>query len=114
MSSRTTRALPALGGYYSIPTVYTESMSRQGPASTHWTFHLPQAAGLSNIKTAVHPVVITVPHTGKKALFVNEFNTSHIVEFGPDSEEGEELLQHSSVPSTTTRTSTPITTSSTT
>jgi taurine dioxygenase len=37
--------------------------------------------------------VISVPHTGKQALFVNEFNTSHIVEYGQDSEEGEELLQ---------------------
>ncbi len=37
--------------------------------------------------------MITYPHNGKKALFVNEFNTSHIVEYGPDSDEGEELLQ---------------------
>jgi taurine dioxygenase len=53
----------------------------------------PEGASLSHIKTAVHPVVISLPHTGKHALFVNEFNTSHIVEYGPDSEEGEELLQ---------------------
>jgi len=48
---------------------------------------------LDQVRTAVHPVVISVPHTGKQALFVNEFNTSHIVEYGPDSEAGEELLQ---------------------
>lgn len=47
----------------------------------------------SGITATEHPVVITVPHSGKKALFVNEFNTSHLVEFGPDSEEGEALLQ---------------------
>jgi taurine dioxygenase len=50
-------------------------------------------ADRSQIQSAVHPIVITVPHTGKKALFVNEFNSSHIVEFGEDSDEGEELLQ---------------------
>jgi taurine dioxygenase len=53
----------------------------------------PDGASLPHIKTAVHPVVISVPHTGQKALFVNEFNTSHIVEYGPDSAAGEELLQ---------------------
>ena len=52
-----------------------------------------QDADLSPIQSAEHPVVTTVPHTGKKALFVNEFNTSHIVEYGPRSEEGEALLQ---------------------
>ncbi|MFF3573907.1 TauD/TfdA dioxygenase family protein [Nocardia jiangxiensis] len=53
----------------------------------------PDGADLSPIQSAVHPVVTVVPHTGKKALFVNEFNTSHIVEYGPGSEEGEDLLQ---------------------
>lgn len=48
---------------------------------------------LSPILATEHPVVITVPHTGQKALFVNEFNTSHLVEYGPDSAEGEALLQ---------------------
>ncbi len=53
----------------------------------------PDAVNLPHIKCAVHPVVISVPHTDRKALFVNEFNTSHIVEYGSDSDEGEELLQ---------------------
>ncbi|WP_433228542.1 TauD/TfdA dioxygenase family protein [Actinomadura formosensis] len=53
----------------------------------------PEGADLSSVQAAEHPVAITVPHSGRKALFVNEFNTSHIVEYGPDSEEGEELLQ---------------------
>lgn len=54
--------------------------------------HLDAERG-ADLKTAVHPVVIHVPRTGQKALFVNEFNTSHIVEYGPESDEGEELLQ---------------------
>jgi taurine dioxygenase len=45
------------------------------------------------LKAAVHPAVVSVPHTGSQALFVSEFNTSHFVELGPDSAEGEELLQ---------------------
>ena len=53
----------------------------------------PGSESLAHIRTAVHPMVIPVPHTGRQALFVNEFNTSHIVEYGPDSAEGEELLQ---------------------
>lgn len=53
----------------------------------------PDAADHPRLRTAVHPVVIDVPHTDKKALFVNEFNSSHIVEYGAESDEGEELLQ---------------------
>lgn len=53
----------------------------------------PEDADLSPIQATEHPVVKVVPHTGKKALFVNEFNTSHIVEYGPRSEAGEALLQ---------------------
>ncbi len=53
----------------------------------------PEGADLSTVQATEHPIVITVPHSGKKALFVNEFNTSHIVEYGPNSAEGEELLQ---------------------
>lgn len=48
---------------------------------------------LTPILSAEHPIVITTPRTGRKALFVNEFNTSHIVEYGPHSAEGEDLLQ---------------------
>ncbi|MCE0763524.1 TauD/TfdA family dioxygenase [Pseudonocardia kujensis] len=53
----------------------------------------PEGADLSGIQSYEHPLVITVPHTGEKALFVNEFNTSHIVEYGVDSQRGEELIQ---------------------
>lgn len=53
----------------------------------------PEGADLSPIQAAEHPLTTVVPHTGRKALFVNEFNTSHIVEYGPGSEEGEALLQ---------------------
>jgi taurine dioxygenase len=37
--------------------------------------------------------VIRVPGTDKQALFVNQFNTSHLVEYGADSAEGEDLIQ---------------------
>lgn len=53
----------------------------------------PRDADLTPIQSSEHPIVTIVPHTGKKALFVNEFNTSHIVEYGPSSAEGEALLQ---------------------
>jgi taurine dioxygenase len=53
----------------------------------------PADEGLADVRTAIHPVVVTVPHTDHRAVFVNEFNTSHILEFGPDSAEGEQLLQ---------------------
>lgn len=53
----------------------------------------PEGADTSGVQATEHPIVIKVQHTGKKALFINEFNTSHIVEYGPHSEEGEELLQ---------------------
>jgi taurine dioxygenase len=48
---------------------------------------------IDDIRKATHPVVITLPHSGRKALFVSEFYTSHIVEFGEGSEDGEALLQ---------------------
>ncbi|MCE0767816.1 TauD/TfdA family dioxygenase [Pseudonocardia kujensis] len=48
---------------------------------------------VENTRNATHPLVITLPHSGRKALFVSEFYTSHIVEFGESSEEGEALLQ---------------------
>ena len=41
--------------------------------------------------TAVHPIVLTHPHTGRPILFVNELMTDSIVELPPD--RGEALLQ---------------------
>jgi taurine dioxygenase len=54
---------------------------------------LPPGRTVDDVRHATHPVAVTVPHTGRKALFVDEFYTSHIVEHGPSSDEGEELLQ---------------------
>lgn len=53
----------------------------------------PEVPDGVQLKTAVHPAVIRVPHTGQRALFVSEFNASHFVEWGADSQEGEDLLQ---------------------
>lgn len=53
----------------------------------------PAGRTLSDVRHAVHPIVTTIPHSHRKALFVSEFYTSHIEEFGPDSLEGEALLQ---------------------
>lgn len=46
-----------------------------------------------DVRHSVHPVVVTLPHSGRKSLFVSEFYTSHIVEYGEASVEGEDLLQ---------------------
>lgn len=54
---------------------------------------LPCDVKLADLKHAVHPVVVCLPRTQRKALFVSEFYTSHIVEYGPNSAEGEDLLQ---------------------
>jgi len=54
---------------------------------------LPDGVTLADVKHAVHPVVIRLPRTKRSALFVSEFYTSHIVEYGPNSAEGEDLLQ---------------------
>ncbi|BBG02563.1 MULTISPECIES: TauD/TfdA dioxygenase family protein [Pseudonocardia] len=48
---------------------------------------------VEEVRHAVHPAVITLPHSGRKALFVSEFYTSHLVEYGESSGEGESLLQ---------------------
>lgn len=55
--------------------------------------NFPPGRTLDNVKYAVHPMVVTLPHSGRKALFVSEFYTSHIVEYGPTSDEGEAILQ---------------------
>jgi taurine dioxygenase len=53
----------------------------------------PPGRTLDDVRHAVHPVVVTLPHSDRKAVFVSEFYTSHIVEYGSDSAEGEALLQ---------------------
>jgi taurine dioxygenase len=53
----------------------------------------PAGRTLADVRHASHPLVVTIPHSGRKALFVSEFYTSHIVEMGPTSDEGEDLLQ---------------------
>jgi taurine dioxygenase len=53
----------------------------------------PAGRTLNDVRHAVHPMVVTLPHSGRKAVFVSEFYTSHIVEFGPTSDEGEDVLQ---------------------
>jgi taurine dioxygenase len=53
----------------------------------------PEGRTLADVRHAVHPVVMTLPHSGRKALFVSEFYTSHLVEYGPTSDEGEAILQ---------------------
>lgn len=53
----------------------------------------PAGRTLDAVRHAVHPMVVTLPYSGRKAVFVSEFYTSHIVEFGPTSQEGEDLLQ---------------------
>jgi taurine dioxygenase len=55
--------------------------------------NFPPGRTLDDVKYAVHPMVVTLPHSGRKALFVSEFYTSHIVEYGPTSDEGEAILQ---------------------
>ncbi len=70
----------------------TAAIQDQDPSRYRIADHPTPPDGVQ-LKTAVHPAVIDVPHTGRKALFVSEFNTSHFEELGPDSEKGEELLQ---------------------
>ncbi|MEV0184623.1 TauD/TfdA family dioxygenase [Streptomyces sp. NPDC050625] len=53
----------------------------------------PPGRSLADVKHAVHPAVMTLPHSGRKALFVSELYASHFEELGPDSAEGEELIQ---------------------
>jgi taurine dioxygenase len=70
----------------------TAALEDEDPSRYRIADHPKPPEGVQ-LKTAVHPAVIEVPHTGSEALFVSEFNTSHFVELGPDSQEGEELLQ---------------------
>jgi taurine dioxygenase len=70
----------------------TAALRDEDPSRYRIADHPEPAEGVQ-LKTAVHPAVITVPHIGRKALFVSEFNASHFVELGPNSDEGDELLQ---------------------
>lgn len=64
-----------------------------GESSRQLVTELRPGRTVDEVRHATHPVVITLPHSGRQALFVSEFYTSHIVEFGAESEEGEALLQ---------------------
>ena len=64
-----------------------------GESNRQRVTELRPGRSLDDVRHATHPLVITLPHSGRRALFVSEFYTSHIVEFGAGSEEGEALLQ---------------------
>jgi taurine dioxygenase len=63
-----------------------------GESNRQLVTKLDPGRAVEDTRHAIHPLVITLPHSGRKALFVSEFYTSHIVEFGAGSEEGEELF----------------------
>jgi taurine dioxygenase len=53
----------------------TAALQDEEPSRYRMADHPEPAEGIQ-LKTAVHPAVITVPHTGRKAIFVSEFNAS--------------------------------------
>jgi taurine dioxygenase len=64
-----------------------------GESNRQQVTKLREGRAVEDVRKATHPVVVTLPHSGRKALFVSEFYTSHIVEFGEDCAEGEALLE---------------------